>query len=100
MAPLKVDGIAIMRAESASVVAILRKSSSSQAVGTIVEDTHTHFEWLADGAKTLIPPGPIACARGCSFCCHLRVVTTIPELLWIAATLRSAPRCGGRPLAG
>ena len=55
MAPLKVDGIAIMSAESASVVAILRKSSSSQAVGAIVEDSHTHFEWLADGAKTSSP---------------------------------------------
>ncbi len=89
MAQLRVDGKAIMRAERASVIAILRESLLPQAVGAIVEDSHIHSDWLTEGAKTLIPPGLIACAQGCFFCCHLRVVTTIPEVLWIAANFRS-----------
>jgi hypothetical protein len=93
MPSLRVDGTAIARAESTSVVAILAKSRSPDVVGAIVNDAHTHADWLIEGAKSFIPPGPIACTRGCSFCCHLRVVTTIPEVLWIATTfqLRNDP---------
>jgi hypothetical protein len=94
MAQLRVDSTAIMRDESASVVAIIRESPLPQAIGAIVEDTHIHSDWLTEGAKTLIPPGPIACAQGCFFCCHLRVVTTIPEVLWIAANFRSCYDAG------
>ena len=51
MAQLRVDGTAIMRAESASVVAILRESPLPQAVGAIVEDSHIHSDWLTEGAR-------------------------------------------------
>jgi hypothetical protein len=84
-----VDGRGIVRAESASVLAILAGSRRPDVVGAIVHDAHSHADWLADGAKRLIPPGPIACREGCSFCCHLRVVTTIPEVLQITAKVRS-----------
>ena len=36
------------------------------------------------------PSRPIACAKGCSFCCFSKVVITAPEALRIAAHLRSA----------
>ena len=35
------------------------------------------------------PTRPIACAKGCSFCCSAKVVVTAPEALRIAAHLRS-----------
>jgi len=35
------------------------------------------------------PPSPIACQRACSFCCHAKVLATAPEVLRVAAFLRS-----------
>lgn len=45
---------------------------------------------LARTALEREPPSrPIACAKGCSFCCSSKVVITAPEALRIAAHLRS-----------
>jgi hypothetical protein len=89
MEPMTVDGEKIARAESESVLTILGGSRRPDVVDAIVHDAHSHADWLTDGAKQMIPPGPIACREGCSFCCHLRVITTIPEVLRIAARVRS-----------
>ena len=89
MVPMSVHGQEIVRAETESVLRILGGSRQPDVVDVIVNDAHSHADWLTDGAKRVIPPGPIVCREGCSFCCHLRVVTTIPEVLQIAAKVRS-----------
>jgi hypothetical protein len=89
MASLGVDGWQIQKAEKESVLSVLADQRQPDVVSAIVNDAHAHADWLADGAKQLIPPGPIACRERCSFCCYLRVVTTIPEVLHIAAKVSS-----------
>jgi hypothetical protein len=89
MVPMRVNGQEIVKAEAESVLRILGGARQPDVVGTIVHDAHSHAEWLTDGAKRLIPPGPIACRERCSFCCHLRVVTTIPEVIQIATQVQS-----------
>jgi Fe-S-cluster containining protein len=88
MEPKRVDGQAIVRAERESVQIIVAAGRHAGAIDAVVHDAHTHADWLTDAAKRLIPPGPIACRAGCSFCCHLRVLTTIPEVLRIAGYLQ------------
>jgi Fe-S-cluster containining protein len=34
------------------------------------------------------PPSPYACARGCAYCCHLKVIATPPEVIAITTRLR------------
>ncbi len=88
MAAMRVDGQAIVNAEKGSVPAILHSGCTADAAYQIARDAQSHADWLIEGAKQLIPPGPIACREGCAFCCHLYVVTTIPEVFQIAAALR------------
>jgi uncharacterized protein len=71
-----------------SVQTIVAAGLHPGAIKAIVDDAHTHADWLTEGAKHLIPPGPIACRAGCAFCCHLRVVATIPEVLQITGYLQ------------
>jgi hypothetical protein len=89
MGSMKVDGRAIVSAERGSVLSILGQGRTPATVGAIVSDAQSHADWLTEGAKQLIPPRSIACREGCSFCCYLQVITTIPEVLHIATTLRS-----------
>ena len=88
MGTMRVNGRAIAEAERGSVLAILGSARGDGAAIEIARDAKSHADWLADGARRLIPPGPIACREGCSFCCHLRVITTIPEVLRIASAVR------------
>jgi len=48
--------------------------------------------WLVDTAERLAqetpPARPIACAEGCAFCCHLKVIASPVEVLALAAHLR------------
>ena len=37
------------------------------------------------------PEAPLACARGCAFCCHSFVSASAPEIFLLAKTIRSAP---------
>ncbi len=43
--------------------------------------THRHLSVLEAAV-------PIACQKGCHWCCHLKVSVTAPEVFWIAAYLR------------
>ena len=36
------------------------------------------------------PEAPLACARGCAFCCHSFVTATAPEVFLLARTIRTA----------
>jgi hypothetical protein len=88
MGAFRVDGRAVADAERGSVLAILGSARGDGAASAIAQDAQSHADWLADGARRLIPPGAIACREGCAFCCHLRVITTIPEVLRIASDVR------------
>jgi hypothetical protein len=86
---MKLNGPAVIKAEKESVAALLAGDRGPGVVLKIVADAHGHADWLTDGAKTMMPPGPIACRVGCTYCCHLRVITTIPEVLRIAEYVRT-----------
>ena len=88
MAAMSVDGQAIVSAERCSVLAILQSGRTADAASRIARDARSHADWLIEGAKRLIPPGPIACREGCAFCCYLQVITTIPEVFEIAEVVR------------
>jgi Fe-S-cluster containining protein len=34
------------------------------------------------------PPPPLACQRGCSYCCHVQVVTDVPTVIRLASHIR------------
>jgi hypothetical protein len=48
--------------------------------------------WLADTIDRIAietpPQEPVACAEGCAFCCHLKVIASPVEVLALAAQLR------------
>jgi hypothetical protein len=46
-------------------------------------------ESLADKMLDCHVPGPIACAKGCSYCCKTFVSATIPEILNLARAVRA-----------
>jgi hypothetical protein len=51
--------------------------------------------WLADAVARVeerLPRGrTVACAEGCTWCCHLKVLVSVPEVLALAASLRADP---------
>jgi hypothetical protein len=40
--------------------------------------------------KRNLPEAPLACARGCAFCCHSFVTATASEVFLLARTIRTA----------
>ena len=64
--------------------------SIAGAVGA-VEEAASWAEALAARALAESPPErPVACAAGCAFCCHGKVVATAPEVLRVAAHLEAS----------
>lgn len=51
---------------------------------------HAHATLDEEGRRALARPGALqpACSAGCSFCCHVHVDATVPEILAIASHLR------------
>lgn len=49
------------------------------------------FARLEAAVKADPPARPLACARGCSFCCHIYVSATAPELFLLAEGVRAWP---------
>ena len=45
--------------------------------------------WRERSSRATLPAAPIACADGCSACCYSKIVAVAPEVLRIAAHLRS-----------
>jgi hypothetical protein len=86
----KLNSPAIVEAERAAALQILAVGRTPQALDAIAGQAQDHAERIVARARELIPPRPIACREGCTFCCHLRVLVTIPEVLRIAAHLRAS----------
>jgi hypothetical protein len=87
---MRIKADAVVAAERGSVLTILGSSEPRQAIEALVRDAQDHADWLVEEARRVIPGAEsIACREGCSFCCHLHVIATIPEILRIAADLRS-----------
>lgn len=61
--------------------------------GATIEAARLALDRAVDLARAAVarepPTRPIACAKGCSFCCHSKVILTAVEALRIAAHLRS-----------
>jgi len=60
--------------------------------GLVAAALHAHAALDAEGARVLArsPSSTPACAAGCSFCCHVHVDATAPEILAIERHLRRA----------
>ena len=86
---MNVDGRAIKQAQRNSALKIIGSSGGPNVVAELARDAQSHADWLAAAAKEVIPAGPIACRAGCQYCCHLRVLTTIPEAFQIFERLRA-----------
>ncbi len=61
---------------------------SSQRAGLAAKRAVEIFEF---SLKQHPPEAPLACARGCAFCCYSFVSATAPEIFLLAKTVRSAP---------
>ncbi len=88
---MQINSQAIECAERNAVETTLASDRSAGAAMRISQDAQEHSDWLTGAAKQLIPSSPVACREGCAFCCRLRVVTTIPEVLQIAAAIQLWP---------
>ena len=56
----------------------------------MMEKALARVEALVKRVNTLDPPPrPIACGPGCPFCCHIRLTASPPEILLIAAHIRT-----------
>jgi hypothetical protein len=51
----------------------------------------TYAEQLIDATLASQIAGPIACAKGCHYCCHTFVSATIPEIFRVAQAVRAKP---------
>jgi hypothetical protein len=72
-----------------AALASLKNGPREQRVPTTAAHARA---WLLDTIDRLAevqpPERPIACAEGCAFCCHLKVIATPVEVLALAAELR------------
>ncbi len=82
--------------EERQASAVLRILDDDPTIGKIVEIASNAVERLARvaGADACAIPKP-ACAKGCSFCCHLvNIAVAIPEVVAIAEYLKRNARPG------
>lgn len=81
----------VVRAASATVASLL---SSTPGLVSAMDAAANAAAWAeeltARVAARIRPTRPIACAEGCAYCCHLKVLTTAPEAIRIAEYLRKS----------
>lgn len=79
----------ITLAAEAHAVPLLKSGPREERVTRAAD---TARAWLADTVDQLLvalpPKRAIACAEGCAFCCHLKVIASPVEVLALAAHLR------------
>ncbi len=79
----------VVRAVSEATAEILAGASVA-ATRDAGESAVAWVDELCAAIQQRIPvPRPHACASGCAFCCHLKVLVTAPEVLGLAAHLRA-----------
>ena len=66
---------------------ILNKGRTLEKVVEIAATAQSFNEELTEHAKRLTKAPPVACQAGCSWCCFITVITTIPEVIRIAASM-------------
>lgn len=78
------------------LAAIRTASAAERAEGleSLARARHADLEDAVDEAFTASPDGAatrrsIACRKGCYFCCHVNVSSTIPDAILVAATIQS-----------
>jgi Fe-S-cluster containining protein len=73
-------------------VAQLSLEETGQAMRRGTERGLRQAQRVVEEQTRRLPPadrGPVACAAGCDFCCHLRVMATAPEVFALLDYLRS-----------
>jgi len=82
-----------MFAHTAALRRLLERREDPLRARHVVEAFHAGFE----RSMAHVPPEPrVACAAGCSMCCHNWIPVTAPEALLIAAHLRGADLAAAR----
>jgi hypothetical protein len=68
---------------------ILSRGRAPEDVFNLVTQVATDAEaMIAAARKEYPPPSPIECKEGCSWCCHIKVTVSAPEVLRVADYLR------------
>lgn len=80
------------------LAAIRSASTAERAEGleSLARARHADLEDAVDDAFTASPDGEatrrsIACRKGCYFCCHVNVSSTIPDAILVATAIQSGP---------
>ena len=66
---------------------ILDEGRTLEKVVEIAATAQSYNDELTGHAKRLTMAPPVACQAGCSWCCYNTVITTIPEVIRIAASM-------------
>ena len=76
-----------MREDAATVLA--KRPRSQTHILKLCERALAMAEATIDSVLVEIPPPvPVACEKGCPYCCHIRVTASVPEILLVLAHLR------------
>lgn len=80
---------AVVDAVQRTTVEALAASRTAEAAIALAVDATSWAEEATRAVKERIPPSrEQACAAGCAYCCHVKVLVTAPEALAVAALLR------------
>jgi len=80
----------VLDAAQETLTQMLAEDWSAEGVARAAEDVEAWVDELSAEVTERIPPKePIACKAGCSFCCHLKVLVTAPEVIRLVAHLRA-----------
>ena len=77
--------------------ALTEERSLERAFECVALAAETHGRATERALDRTPPPRPIACAKGCAWCCHLKVAVTPAEALRLAAHVRET--LGGEELS-
>lgn len=81
---------AVVQAVQQVTVAALGDARSAEAAIALAEDATSWAEDATASVRERIPSSRgSACAEGCAYCCHIKVLVTAPEALAVAAHLRA-----------
>ena len=86
---------AVVSAVEDTVVALLGEGRSVEKAIEVAEEAAGWLAETVEQVKRRLPLAhPIACAEGCAYCCHVKVLATAPEVLRVVAYLRETKSDG------
>lgn len=77
-------------AERRTAIAILGEGRDSARLRDLAVNAAQYYEKTSNAVAGGYDGPPLACKKGCSWCCSLEVKVSPPELFWIADYLRTS----------